>query len=61
MNAQAPAGFSLVAECDVIEKVQAGDLLWDEGALQWLPAESDDIGHEVYGFNAVARVAHSLK
>ncbi|NWC89986.1 hypothetical protein [Pseudomonas reactans] len=56
MNVDAPAGFTLVAEDDKNAKVQLDDLLWDEGTFQWLPAESADIGHEVYGFNAVARV-----
>ncbi|APC19501.1 hypothetical protein BLL42_27600 (plasmid) [Pseudomonas frederiksbergensis] len=58
MNVDAPAGFTLVGEDDKNAKVQSGDLLWDEGAFQWLHAVSDDIGHEVYGFNAVARADH---
>ncbi|SBW84502.1 hypothetical protein PVE_R2G0476 [Pseudomonas veronii 1YdBTEX2] len=55
MNVVVPAGFCLVGEEDINPKVQSGDLLWDEGTFRWLPAEIDDIGHEVYGFNAVAR------
>lgn len=55
MNVNPPAGFTLVEEDDANPKVQSGDLLWDEGTFQWTPADSSDIGHEVYGFNAVAR------
>ena len=55
MHTDTPAGFALVDEHDLTAKVQLGDLLWDEGTFRWSPAEIDDIGHEVYGFNAVAR------
>lgn len=56
MEANLPPGYSLVPGTDVSSKVSPGDLLWDEGSFEWVRAEDPDLGHEVYGFNGVARI-----
>lgn len=55
MEINLPLGYSLVLGDDECSKVSPGDLLWDEGSFEWVPAENSDFDHEVYGFNGVAR------
>jgi len=51
-----PSGYTIVPEDDDTAKVKSGDIVWKEGGSAWMTAGDEDVGHEVYGFHAVARL-----
>lgn len=53
----APPEWYELVEHDINEKVQAGDLIWDEDDEDWLVPLSRYIGHYVSRYAAVARPA----
>lgn len=48
-------GYEILSPDDVNERVQRGDMVWDETDLEWMKASGVEIGDWVYGFHGVAR------